>query len=452
MSGGVRELRYIGAVNGATYQPSMFRPGFGMRPHTLAGRANEVESMRAGILSAPDDPRCISLILGKRGFGKTVVLSELEDVAASNGYLVLSEDATTSGLHERIIEKAHAATERGADWVSRHAPAAETTKSVERGLNIWGITVRSETSVVSPAWSLQRTLATLASAAAERGTGVLLTVDEMHAGDKNEIARLAADLQQVTARGEMPLAFVGAALPEILYTHLRDPRLSFFRRCEHFPIGRVPDVDARVFFYRGVRGGGGDIDNEALDSLVASADGYPYKMQLAGWWAWKIADAPLRTINASDAEQAARQASATVRERVHAHVWGSLSAAERALICAVAQHDEPVPLWEVSDALPGTAEAINEMLFRVTAVGGLGYMPGSKLVKLGDLMDAEFVRDITSATSAMDAWPDAQALPSALAAVSAETRSRRPRCNKPMKRVPGRCVLLGGHNGRCRSQ
>ena len=110
------------------HQQSLFRPGFGMRPHALAGRANEVESMRAGALGTPDDPRCISIILGKRGFGKTVVLSELENVAASNSYLVLSEDATTGGLHERTIEKARAATEHGADWISRHASAVTRSR------------------------------------------------------------------------------------------------------------------------------------------------------------------------------------------------------------------------------------------------------------------------------------------------------------------------------------
>ena len=60
--------------------------------------------------------------------GKTVVLSELENVAASNSYLVLSEDATTGGLHERTIEKARAATEHGADWISRHAFAVTRSR------------------------------------------------------------------------------------------------------------------------------------------------------------------------------------------------------------------------------------------------------------------------------------------------------------------------------------
>ena len=440
----------------AAEQQSLFTPGFGRRPHRVAGRVAEIAEISESILTAPRHPNSTNLILGQRGYGKTVLLNEVEDLAAAQGWIVLKADASSPGMAQRIMVEAakHPFAQDIMD-AQQAVGAAHTTRTASSSLRLLWATIAKETSETRAGASVRDTLEALGGAASEHGTGVLLTVDELHAGVRDEMVRLAADLQHVIARQEMPVAFVGAALTEVLFTMLRDPRLSFFRRCEQYEIGAVSEDEVRFFFDQGVRDGGGAIADDAREMLVQRAAGYPYKMQLLGHWAWRRANAPSGPITAADAAFADLQAASIVRKRVHAHIWQNLSQDERALVRAVARHDGGAALWDVSDQLPYTPEAITDMLARVDAVGALAYDGGTH-VRLGPLMDAAFVAEATAALSVMEQHRSAvspeQGMADAATAAIAAQQSRRQRCNKPMKRVPGRCIRPAGHSGRCRSK
>lgn len=441
--------------SGIPEQQSLFTPGFGRRPHLVAGRADEIAELEQSVLTAPHHPNSSNLILGQRGFGKTVLLNEIEDIASSSGWVVLKTDASSPGLAQRIlVEAAKHPFVREVLSPSLSADATSATRAVGRGLHSRWASISKQTSETRPGPSVRDTLEVLGAACAEHDTGVLLTVDEMHAGTRDEMVRLAADLQLVIARDEMPVAFVGAALTEVLFTMLRDPRLSFFRRCEQYELGAVNDEEVSLFFDRGVKDGGGALDEDARDLLVRRAEGYPYKMQLLGHWAWRHADAPSRRINVEDAEFADQQASLIVRKRVHAHVWQNLSQDERALVRAVASYGLKAALWDISDLLPHSPEAITNMLARLGAIGALNYDGGTH-VQLGPLLDTAFVDEVTAALSVMEQHRDMTSRGIEATTNEAETSPRqslRPRCNRPMKQVPGRCIRPSGHSGRCRSR
>ena len=434
-------------------QPSLFTPVFGHRPHRVAGRRSELADLEASVLQAPRHSNSSNLILGQRGFGKTVLLNEIEDIASSEGWVVLRVDAISPGVAQRILVEAAKhpfAQEMLSD--TRSADVTETSRSVSRSLLLRWASLSERKSETRAGPSVRDTLEMLGRAAEEQGTGVLLTVDELHAGEHHEMVRLAADLQHVVARQEMPVAFVGAALPEVLCCMLRDPRLSFFRRCDQYTIGAVSDEEARLFFEQGISDGGGTITAEARELLVRHADGYPYKMQLLGHWAWRHADAPFADIDVADADFAETQASSFIRDRVHAHIWLNISHNERALVRAVAdhqsEHGSDASLWDVSHALPYSPEAITDMLARLNAVGALHYDHGTH-VRLGPLMDTEYV---AAATSALRAMEQSGSVTGTAAHNATTGQARRPRCNTLMKTVPGRCIRPAQHSGRCRSK
>ena len=464
MSGRVQLCRvacyYLGmADRRVREQPSLFTPGFGRRPHLVAGRSAEIADISESVFAAPHHPNSNNLILGQRGFGKTVMLNEIEDIAAAEGWVVIRVDASSPGLAQRIMVEA--AKNPFVQDVMGATPAAldaaHTTKTVSSSLRLWLARFTKEITETKASASVRDTLEVLGHGALEHGTGVLLTVDEMHAGERDEMVRLSADLQLVTSRDdELPIAFVGAALPEVLHTMLTDRRLSFFRRCEQYEVSAVGEEDARFFFEQGIKDGGGEIAQDALEMLVLHAHGYPYKMQLLGHWAWRHANAPKKTIIAEDAEFADLQATSIVRKRVYEHVWQNLSQKERALVRAVSNHGGQAALWDVSDLLPYSPEAISDLLKRADAIGALTYDGGTH-VRLGPLMDEEFVRGSTAALSIMEQHRDRTKQPSHDAPGSAVTsdtggRTRRPRCNTPMKQVTGRCIRPEGHSGRCRSK
>ena len=81
-----------------------FSPDFGQPPEALVGREQLLSDLRSGLTTGPRDARFTSLLLGPRGSGKTVVLAEMEDAATASGWIVMSADAGTGGLLDRILQ------------------------------------------------------------------------------------------------------------------------------------------------------------------------------------------------------------------------------------------------------------------------------------------------------------------------------------------------------------
>lgn len=270
----------------------------------MVGRSDLLRDLQTGLESGPRDERYTSILLGSRGSGKTATLNAVEEHAQKAGWLVMSVDASTGGLPERIIQ--------AVAWARDYYEGAETADpdAEHRG---GGYSVRlppglglgvSRPAPARPDWDMRHHLAGLASHAADLGSGVLLTVDEVHAGDREEIRRLAGDLQHVTKRDQMPLAFLAAGLSVLDYTLLSDMRMTFFQRCARFTMPPLTLAEAAGGLSRTVRLGGGRIEDDALMVAAEATGPLPYKLQLVGHHAWSVSAAPDEPINLSNCKLA----------------------------------------------------------------------------------------------------------------------------------------------------
>lgn len=100
---------------------NLFTPRFGHSPHQIVGRDRLMGRLSEAMRSGSGHKHRSTLILGSRGSGKTVALNEVEDRAASLGYAVISVDAGTPGIEERIVDRAHIIS-------AGETPAASTTE------------------------------------------------------------------------------------------------------------------------------------------------------------------------------------------------------------------------------------------------------------------------------------------------------------------------------------
>ena len=64
---------------------TMFAPSFGNRPAYLVGRDALVERLAEGLSAEPGSRDRAVVMLGQRGYGKTVLLWELADRAGRHG-------------------------------------------------------------------------------------------------------------------------------------------------------------------------------------------------------------------------------------------------------------------------------------------------------------------------------------------------------------------------------
>lgn len=105
---------------------SSFSPHFGRSPHSLVGRDDLLADLGGGLATGPRDSRYTSVLMGVRGSGKTVLLSEIEERASADGWVVLSLDAGTPGLLDRIAQTIRSADQAYARWLYgialRHGP------------------------------------------------------------------------------------------------------------------------------------------------------------------------------------------------------------------------------------------------------------------------------------------------------------------------------------------
>ncbi|MCQ3805909.1 MAG: ATP-binding protein [Acidimicrobiaceae bacterium] len=414
-----------------------FTPDFGQQPSRLVGRDDLVATLKQGLGTGPRDPRFTSLLLGPRGSGKTVILNHLKNEARASGWIVLSLDATTEGIHERISERI--------DWgrsTHESVPDDDTDITSRRVASlrvppiIWE---REATRTPRPRWGLRRQLTTLAEHAAEHDTAALLVVDEMHSGDFTELRRLAADLQHITKDELMPLAFLGAGLSEMKRTLLEDKRMTFFARCNRGNMPPLSRINAHRFLTATVHEAGGAFNDAALDSLVASVGSLPYRMQLLGHSAWNAAGAPANTIDANAAALAVNETDRLMHERVALPAWHSLAESEQAYLAALAAFGGEATPRQVAQALSVNPRTLTRAWRHLENAEYIS-TDGHERVRIADVITVGSVKRI-AAEAAMHTYNDPAAQqPSAI------------RCNAWMPRAHAKCVLSLGHAGRHRSR
>lgn len=326
----------------ATHNP--FSPTFGASPPVLAGRDDILDDIDDAFDTGPTHPDYTVLFIGVRGSGKTVMLNAAEDLARTRGWLTLSENASPSGLLERL---ANAANTKLNDL--------DTPKSDRRvtGVTAAGFAMTVE-HVDQPAVApeLRSVLSEFGSRLAEQDTGLLITVDELQSGDINELRDFGAVLQHVTRREQHPIAFAGASLPSIDDTLLSDDDIAtFLQRCSRYDIDRIGPADAAAAIAQPITDRGGVIDGDDLERAVAATSGYAFMIQLVGFYTWKAAANPSGGITTAETSAGIAEAERRIGRLVFAPTWKGLSDVDRRFLLAMARDDTGSRLSTIAERL-----------------------------------------------------------------------------------------------------
>ena len=433
---------YTGAMSGfsslGTPSDNPFSPGFGGRPRSLVGRKDLLDSIGGGLATGPHSERYTSLLIGRRGSGKTVVLQEIEGRAAQDGWLVLKLDAVNKGLPERISQAVYALeTEQSLDLEDRST--SKTTGLTVAGFG-WTRTVIDK---IRPDWDARRQLTALAAHAQENDASVLVTLDEMHSGDRDELRRFAADIQHITKKSELPLGFLGAGLPSMKTTLLEDNHLTFFHRCAQFDMPALTTTDALVGLRNTITDAGGAIDDDALRYAASHCGSLPYKLQHIGHNAWEIADASRNRIDLSVVRLAVEAAEATFLERISVPAWFALSEQDQDYLEVVASSDGTASLRSIASHLQRPAKSLSRSLRRLVA-SGYATVSNDRTVSLTEMLPASTISQLLE-TERLHADFIGGSVP------STSTHRTTPRCQKYMPRAKAHCVRRRGHPGSCAS-
>lgn len=371
-----------------------FKPTAGKMPPILIGRQGVIDDFAEGLDNGAGAPGRLMLVTGQRGYGKTVMLTELGRVAVSRGWTVLSETAS-AGMCERLAAEL--------------APNGPQIKDMKFGpsVEISGLASASlgSVSLASP----QRGALTLRKAIEARlkklpkGKGILFTIDEAQAASMEDMVALATTLQHVIRDEDMRdvpdmekhgVAFVFAALPSLMDELLNNKVLTFLRRSQQHNLGDVALPDVREAYMAAVAEAGKSIDAEVALEAARASHGYPYMVQLVGYYMWRAADRRgSDIIEAADVQLGASDAVLAFGEAVCAPLLDGLTAAQREFVRAVAQDDpDPTPVAEVARRTgksPNWVSKYRASLIKERVIESQGY----GLVKLTTPHLAEYIRE-----------------------------------------------------------
>ena len=344
-----------------------FAPTFGAEPPLLAGRDDIFRDIVDAWVTGPTHPGYTALLLGRRGSGKTVALEALRTLGSDRDWLSISVAAVTPGLLNRLAHRA-------AEHLNKHAQnlAEETVDDLAAA----GIGLGS---AYDPDADLSRRLANVLSALAAHleadGAGLLLTVDELHAGTTDELRMLGVVMQDVTRVSHLPMAFVGAGLPILEDTLLADKNVTFLQRCARYEIGFLDPAAAWAALAEPVRERGGHMAPEAVEHAVAVSQGYPFMVQLVGFHAWEAASDPTSAVTLDDVVAGAEIARRQVGQLVIAPMWRNLSEGSRRFLAAMAQDDGPSRTSDIAARLgvsSGYASVYRHRLMKVGMLASAG--------------------------------------------------------------------------------
>ncbi len=261
--------------------PSPFSPTFGVNPPLIAGRQPVVAALADAFDSGPGGAGRASLLTGNRGTGKTVMLNEAEAQAIERGWLVISETATR-GLLDRLTTEA---LPRLADKL-RQAPRERTRiAGVTLPAGLGGIDLDLPAPYTPGGFRTQ--LEALTDALAERGTGVLITIDEVHSkAARDDIDVLCAVIQHAFREGR-DVVFVTAGLPAAVQDLLSSDVSTFLRRARRLVLGPISIDLAQDAIRVPIEAAGRQIAAEDARYAADASFGYPYLTQVIGDQIWR---------------------------------------------------------------------------------------------------------------------------------------------------------------------
>lgn len=269
-----------------------FRPSAGATPPEILGRSGVLDEFEYGLRLGSGAPGLLTIFTGARGIGKTVMLGAAHDLAREQGWAVISETAT-EGFMGRIGESMRRlAEELGTGPQSRRITAIAAAG--------FGITTQlpPERQV---AW---RTLGEdLLKLLDERKSGLVITVDEIHAADRSELAQLAASVQHFI-QDRLPIGLVFAGLPAAVSDLLNEGVATFLRRADKIDLHAAAVREVEDSFAATFTEAGYSISPELVGRAAEATKGYPFLIQLVGYFLWREAEINQGTLTEAEVELA----------------------------------------------------------------------------------------------------------------------------------------------------
>lgn len=342
-------------------EKTVFLPAFGNRPSQLVGRDLVIKSFVEGLSQPVGHPDRATLLLGQRGMGKTALLLEFGDQAEQLGFVVARVTATDNMLEDLIgiIQRT------GSSLVAK-LPKVKGVSAGAFGFSV-GLTFSDE---VEKSFSFLNKLSLLVDELDKRDKGVVILIDEIQA--KTEAMRtLTASYQHLVGEGKN-VVIAMAGLPHAISDLLNDEVLTFFNRARKINLDPLSLNDVRIYYAKVFDELGIGISQADLEEAVEATRGYPYLLQLIGYYLLKYSQGPgpaPNRITHEHLEMAKTSSKWDMRENIYEPVLKPLSPKDLQFLQAMSMDKGPSRVGEIKERMHASAATVQIYRKRLIAAG-----------------------------------------------------------------------------------
>lgn len=323
-----------------------FKPTAGGEPPLLIGRERVVRDFDKGLDNGVGAPGRIMLITGARGTGKTVMLTVLGDKARAHKWDVIEETAS-DGLCERLVS----------ELCSKDSLIDKLTFAPS--ITIAGASVSLGEAELSPKRmpeTLRKAMSARLDALEKRDAGLMISIDETQAASRADLIAIATAIQhQIREKRNASIVFAG--LPQMISDLFDDEVITFLRRARTNVLANVPIDEVKESFAQTFEDSGMSLDTSLVEKAAVATAGYPYMIQLVGYYIWDAADARESTvISKEDVDEGIREACVDLDNAVCVPELHGLSKNDKAYLEAMAVSDGPSGTSEVAKRMGRSAK------------------------------------------------------------------------------------------------
>ncbi|KWW31968.1 MAG: ATPase [bacterium P3] len=335
----------------------VFQPTFGNRPDQYIGRDGVIEQFMAGLREPVGSRNRCSLFLGQRGMGKTALLLELSDRAEKAGYVVARVTAH-EGMPQAIIEQFQM---NGSVFFKDDRRKLTGVTAGALGFT-FGLTFSE---AAERQYGFRSKMSLLCDRLAEKNKGALILIDEVRT---SAAMREVASAYQELVGDRKNVAIAMAGLPHAVSGVLNDKVLTFLNRATRVELGLISTNLIKAYYERAYRGMGIHISDEFLDRAALATRGFPYLMQLIGYYVIQYTPEG-GTVDCAIMDRAEKSAMGDMENNVFKPILSPLSENDKIFLKAMARQGETVSTAKLQAALGKMGPAMQPYRKRLLEAG-----------------------------------------------------------------------------------
>ena len=249
------------------------------------------------------------LITGVRGFGKTVMMTEISRKLRTREEWVVIELNPSVDLLQGMLSK-----------LNSNPVCAGIIKSAKIDLSFWGFGVSIEGA--APITDAETAIIAILEKMKKNGKKLLVTIDEV---TNNEFMHVFAGSFQIFVRQDLPIFLLATGLYENIDELQNEKNLTFLYRAPKIQLKPL-NQQAIIKKYMNIF----QIEREQAAQMAELTKGYPFAFQVLGYLTWN---------NHGNYREVLEEYEQYLSEFVYDKIWSELSQKDRVVARGIAETD-----------------------------------------------------------------------------------------------------------------